>query len=543
MKKIFAWLLIFALCFGLVACGASGDPEAKEEETGKAEGAVATVVTGETTVEARSLEEMANAVDPSGNSVITLLQDMDENKPIRLPYSCTFDFNGHTIHTSPNDGNGLEVAQAGEENAVTTIKNGTLTQYGVGVRINEGAFVIENMNIHSQGGTALAVIDPADKYKSINAIKGSTLSSETSCIIFYDPGVSYALTGITIEDSTLISYDPEGAEVFNVMGSGTTAGSFTLGENVQLYTYDAKIAPKDGYVYGGKIANKVAEAQVASANGKNYEGMNCWSTAEQLEPIDVLMIGNSFCYYYATELYNMAHAAGVEMNVTHLYEAGAFVEEHWTWLTNKEEGLGKYTYWVIDSMGRWNPLGITSSFDALPYMEWDVITLQQHFSPECAADYETARASCDPYVKDLYDYLKKEYPNADLYWHQTWAYQAGHAEIPDTKAQTNQQNIINTVSDEICQENGVNKVPSGDAWVIARKTVGDILCQEDLYHDGDIGGGQYLNACVWLEVLTGKSCVGNTWRPDYELSEDLIAQLQQAAHQAVAACYGEDYAK
>ena len=25
MKKIFAWLLIFALCFGLVACGASGD--------------------------------------------------------------------------------------------------------------------------------------------------------------------------------------------------------------------------------------------------------------------------------------------------------------------------------------------------------------------------------------------------------------------------------------------------------------------------------------------------------------------------------------
>ena len=142
MKKILAWLLIFALCFGLVACGTSGEPEVKEEETQTAEAAVASVVTGETTVSIASLDELATVVDSSGNSVVTLLQDLDYNKPIRLPYSCTFDFNGHTIHTSPNDGNGMEVAKAGEENAVTTIKNGTLTQYGVGVRINEGAFVI-----------------------------------------------------------------------------------------------------------------------------------------------------------------------------------------------------------------------------------------------------------------------------------------------------------------------------------------------------------------------------------------------------------------
>ena len=65
----------------------------------------------------------------------------------------------------------------------------------------------------------------------------------------------------------------------------------------------------------------------------------------------------------------------------------------------------------------------------------------------------------------------------------------------------------------------------------------------DYYHDGDIGGGQYLNACVWYEVLMGKSCVGNTWRPPYELSEEKIAILQAAAHEAVAAVYGADHAK
>ena len=56
----------------------------------------------------------------------------------------------------------------------------------------------------------------------------------------------------------------------------------------------------------------------------------------------------------------------------------------------------------------------------------------------------------------------------------------------------------------------------------------------DYGHDGDIGGGQYLNACVWYEILTGNSCVGNTFRPSYELSEEKIAVLQAAAHQAVA---------
>ena len=72
--------------------------------------------------------------------------------------------------------------------------------------------------------------------------------------------------------------------------------------------------------------------------------------------------------------------------------------------------------------------------------------------------------------------------------------------------------------------------------------IGTTLCarlgvrgdEGDYGHDGDIGGGQYLNACVWFEILTGESCLGNTFRPSYELSEEKIAILQAAAHQAVA---------
>ena len=68
----------------------------------------------------------------------------------------------------------------------------------------------------------------------------------------------------------------------------------------------------------------------------------------------------------------------------------------------------------------------------------------------------------------------------------------------------------------------------------------------DYQHDGDLGGGQYLNACVWYEVLTRKSCVGNTWRPTtdlcgYTLDEDMIVALQNAAHKVVVAHYGNNY--
>jgi len=76
----------------------------------------------------------------------------------------------------------------------------------------------------------------------------------------------------------------------------------------------------------------------------------------------------------------------------------------------------------------------------------------------------------------------------------------------------------------------------------ANPILGDNLTK-DLYHDGETGGGQYLNACVWFEVLTKKSCLDNSFRPSYELSEEKVAALKQAAHEAVAIKYGASHVK
>ncbi len=283
----------------------------------------------------------------------------------------------------------------------------------------------------------------------------------------------------------------------------------------------------------------------------------------------ILMIGNSFCYYFVEELYAIAAADGYDLTVANLYEPGCSVREHWMNGVTNEENY--YELWVTTSEGRTQVSSATSFDYALDYAEWDVISLQQHFYPDLAKNVNSARSQTKNFAKQLFNYIKTNNPSADLYWQQTWAYQVGYAvaekygslacpsdtPIADIATQTTTYNNIKTVSQEVATENSVKLVPSGDAWQIARvdSRVGDNMCARlgtndnlgDYYHDGDIGGGQYLNACVWYEVLTGESCVGNTWRPsdtlNYSLSDTMIAGLQAAAHQAVAAVYGADYAK
>jgi len=304
-----------------------------------------------------------------------------------------------------------------------------------------------------------------------------------------------------------------------------------------------------------------------TAASATTEAQKTTEEAPKREIKNILMVGNSFCYYYVEELYGIASAAGYDLTVANLYESGCRVDEHWSWLQSKSEN---YSLFVTDRTGR-NKTTIKTINAALTYKDWDVITLQQHFDPSVAVTYEAALATCVPHTKNLFDYFRQNHPNAELYWHQTWAYQVGYKgpataankandfiNVPAEKKvltvekQTTNYENIKKVAQTLCKENNVPNIPCGDAWQLARADarIGDVLCNKDNagntdnYHDGAVGGGQYLNACVFFEVIMQKSCIGNTWRPsDYTLTEDQITALQNAAHQAVAAVHGADFAK
>ena len=270
----------------------------------------------------------------------------------------------------------------------------------------------------------------------------------------------------------------------------------------------------------------------------------------------ILMIGNSFCYYFTDELYGIASADGYDLTVANLYKSGCLVSEHWMSgvMKAKNESTYKdskiYELYTVTNKGR-KKVAAPNFDEALAYDDWDVITLQQHFYPTMAKDYDKCISDTKLYAGKLFDHVKENNPEATLYWHETWAYQVGFDSkgetIADVATQTLTYENIKKASTVIAEDNEVPMIPSADAWQLARADarVGDVLCADDFYHDGDVGGGQYLNACVWYEVLMGESCIGNTWRPsrEYTLSEEKITALQEAAHAAVAAIYGPGYAK
>lgn len=263
------------------------------------------------------------------------------------------------------------------------------------------------------------------------------------------------------------------------------------------------------------------------------------TVADQEDPAEddvltVLVIGNSFGTAWNDELTGMLDSAGMKVKIYSVYYAGCKVKEHWEWLQNETANYRlRYHY----QKGGWEDFENSSLEFCLSKENWDVISLQQHFAGSQAGSYEGSLNACNPYVENLFGYLRTHFPKSKLVWHQTWAYEVGwegNGMVMDEEYQLRGHENIRAVSQLLASENNVPLVPAGDAWHIARTEYGyHDMTKDDLYHDGEEGGGQYLNACVWFEALTGQSCIGNEWRPPYyEIPEEKLLQLQEIAHRA-----------
>lgn len=257
------------------------------------------------------------------------------------------------------------------------------------------------------------------------------------------------------------------------------------------------------------------------------------------DTLNILLIGHSFCYYFTDELYGMLTAAGIKARVCNLYDSGCLLETHHKrW---KEDTADYPEFVTVDENGRQSVADI-SLRQALAAQNWDIISLQPgiDFYNRTAAimleDTAVAR-------EELIGFLKQQFPQSKFFWHQFWAFQTGFTRDDYVVSNDMDQDIYYKealyFAKKTCEAYDLERVNTGYAWQIVRKGGYDDLCNRlsgnDRYHDGDIGGGQFLNACVWFEIITGQSCLDNTFRPtEYELSEELITTLKNAAHEAVA---------
>jgi hypothetical protein len=291
------------------------------------------------------------------------------------------------------------------------------------------------------------------------------------------------------------------------------------------------------------------EGEATQQGGETMEIMQKEDPSKD-DTLNILMIGNSFCYYYVEELYGMLTAAGYkDVNVCNVYYSGCPLESHWKWW---KSGEANYSYYTTNESGRKGIENVNLEY-CLQQQNWDVISLQESSSKVRAsggvqAHLEKSKLWCT----ELWGYLKEQFPQSRYLWHQTWAYQVGYDrngyQMTDLAQQETDMQVQKDFALALCKEYNLERVNSGEAWQIVRQDGYDNLCarnsvnggEGDYYHDGDIGGGQYLNARIWFEALTGQSCVGNTWRPPYMLDETLIVTLQQAAHKAIEQRNAED---
>ena len=306
---------------------------------------------------------------------------------------------------------------------------------------------------------------------------------------------------------------------------------------------------------------------------------------------NVFLMGNSLVYYWPDELYQMMEAAGYEnVHIYNMYYSGSTNALHWNWYV---DGESNYGFYCNDANGRTTIKkdGTASLEYCANYKNWDVIGFvgsvgdtytYKNNDLSGLASYRRIIAAHFPLV---FQYLKERFPNADYYWQRSWLkdhdndttpYQSGddrfwHADHENFCKLTKNESTLEasnvsytTLAQELNEQFGLIAIPTGDAWLAAHRDPeiyvenekclnmrivnGEIV--DDPAHDGDVGGGQMLMACLWYEMLTHTSCLDNTFRPtytlggvDHSLTDAQISVLKNASHNAVANYYGADFYK
>lgn len=273
----------------------------------------------------------------------------------------------------------------------------------------------------------------------------------------------------------------------------------------------------------------------------------------------ILMVGSSYSYYYCDELFSIARADGIDLKVANLYVSGGTMAQHYGQIGAT---TGIYDFIIHQTSGKTVTQNATID-QALNFDNWDLITIQESYDPKYNVTNPTDGETTKQWVDKMVTFLREKYPQSHIMWQQVWSKEVGYqgpyteenrannfvgvpevSKVLTPEKQQQDYEVIRDCALDLCESFDMYRIPSGDAWQMVRadERIGDDLCIEDGTHEN--ARGQYLNGCVWYETLTGNSCIGNTWRPtDGSLPEEEIVVLQEFAHKAVAAVYGEDYAQ
>ena len=155
---------------------------------------------------------------------------------------------------------------------------------------------------------------------------------------------------------------------------------------------------------------------------------------------------------------------------------------------------------------------------------WDYITFQQ--ASHCSVDYNTYQ----PYLSELYSFVKKYAPKAKIAIHETWAYEQDSEKLnglmgyKERKEMT--KDIVKAYEKAAKEINADIIIRCGELFEKLFESGFEKL-HRDTFH-ADLNIGRYALALLWYKTLTGKDIMNNTFTDlDTPVSEEEILKVKK----------------
>ena len=252
----------------------------------------------------------------------------------------------------------------------------------------------------------------------------------------------------------------------------------------------------------------------------SYECSLCHETKVETIPktrsLKVLAIGNSFSVDAVTYLYDICRSRGMtEIIIGNAQIGGCSLDTH---AGNILENKPAYAYkkYSTATGGYYTEVTLDS---VLEDEDWDFITLQQvsQFSgmPDSLSKLET-----------IMDRVSEKCPDADIYWHMTWAYQQDSTHAGFKNYNNDQMTMYNAIVDTVKNNIITNPafkgvIPSGTALQNLRTSYWGDNVTRDGYH-ASLGIGRFTVGLTWYAVFTGDSLEDVFWYPSNEHKAEVV---------------------
>ncbi len=256
------------------------------------------------------------------------------------------------------------------------------------------------------------------------------------------------------------------------------------------------------------------------------------SASADRRQMKILAIGNSFTVdAVQDDLVPLAAADSIDLIIGYPYKGGTSLKQHVQYF-RADSTIYNYRKATPSGPMPYRP-GSTMK-QAIADDDWEWVILQTNYSGASGFKEEYF-----PYIEVLRDSLRAHLAHPDsIRWglYMTWAYDkdSKHKHFP--KYNNDQALMYSMIADAapyVMENTDIDiLIPAGTAIQNLRttKAFGDRM-NRDGYHM-NLDHGRYTVACVWYEALTGRSPLGNPYRPK-ELSPYQATLCQIAAHLAM----------